>query len=108
MSARPVVAVVEDDAALREELALLLERAGYQVHACGSAAELAALGFTGPTQIYEFHDGGVLKAFSDASDPAPLTRPPLTDWLAGERSHGPGLALAGAITRLLRDHRTVP
>jgi 2-methylcitrate dehydratase PrpD len=37
------------------------------------AAELAALGFTGPTQIYEFHDGGVLKAFSDASDPAPLT-----------------------------------
>ena len=38
------------------------------------AAELAALGFSGPTQIYEFHDGGVLKAFSDASDPAPLTR----------------------------------
>jgi 2-methylcitrate dehydratase PrpD len=38
------------------------------------AAELAAKGFTGPTQIYEFHDGGVLKAFSDASDPAPLTR----------------------------------
>jgi 2-methylcitrate dehydratase PrpD len=38
------------------------------------AAELAALGFTGPTQIYEFHDGGVLKAFSDKSDPAPLTR----------------------------------
>jgi 2-methylcitrate dehydratase PrpD len=38
------------------------------------AAELAALGFTGPMQIYEFHDGGVLKAFSDASDPAPLTR----------------------------------
>lgn len=38
------------------------------------AAELAAMGFTGPTQIYEFHDGGVLKAFSDASDPAPLTR----------------------------------
>src|SRR5262245_59415950 len=37
------------------------------------AAELAALGFTGPTQIYEFHDGGILKAFSDASDTAPLT-----------------------------------
>jgi 2-methylcitrate dehydratase PrpD len=32
------------------------------------------LGFTGPTQIYEFEDGGVLKAFSDASDPAPLTQ----------------------------------
>jgi 2-methylcitrate dehydratase PrpD len=38
------------------------------------AAELASIGFTGPTQIYEFHDGGLLKAFSDASDPAPLTR----------------------------------
>src|SRR5215471_8975707 len=38
------------------------------------AAELAARGFSGPTQIYEFHDGGVLKAFSDASDAAPLTR----------------------------------
>jgi len=38
------------------------------------ASELAALGFTGPTQIYESHDGGVLKAFSDASDPTPLTR----------------------------------
>jgi 2-methylcitrate dehydratase PrpD len=37
------------------------------------AAELAALGFTGPAQIYEFHDGGVLKAYSDAADPAPLT-----------------------------------
>lgn len=37
------------------------------------AAELAAQGFTGSTQIYEFHDGGVLKAYSDASDPAPLT-----------------------------------
>jgi 2-methylcitrate dehydratase PrpD len=38
------------------------------------AAELAARGFSGPMQIYEFHDGGVLKAFSDASNPAPLTR----------------------------------
>ncbi|MCC7483658.1 MAG: MmgE/PrpD family protein [Burkholderiales bacterium] len=38
------------------------------------AAELAARGFSGPTSIYEFHDGGVLRAFSDASDAAPLTR----------------------------------
>ena len=37
------------------------------------AAELAQMGFTGPTQIYEFEDGGILKAYSDASDPAPLT-----------------------------------
>ena len=48
--------------------------AGKAAHSGVLAAELAALGFTGPAQIYEFEDGGVLKAFSDASDPAPLTR----------------------------------
>ncbi len=47
--------------------------AGKAAHSGVLAAELASLGFTGPTQIYEFDDGGVLKAFSDASDPAPLT-----------------------------------
>jgi 2-methylcitrate dehydratase PrpD len=47
--------------------------AGKAAHSGVLAAELAALGFTGPTQIYEFEDGGILKAFSDASDPAPLT-----------------------------------
>ena len=48
--------------------------AGKAAHSGVLAAELAAAGFTGPTQIYEFADGGILKAFSDASDPAPLTR----------------------------------
>lgn len=48
--------------------------AGKAAHSGVLAAELAQIGFTGPTQIYEFTDGGVLKAFSDASDPAPLTR----------------------------------
>ncbi|MBI4194200.1 MAG: MmgE/PrpD family protein [Betaproteobacteria bacterium] len=48
--------------------------AGKAAHSGVLAAELAARGFTGPTQIYEFEDGGVLKAYSDASDPAPLTR----------------------------------
>ncbi len=47
--------------------------AGKAAHSGVLAAELAARGFTGPTQIYEFHDGGVLKAYSDTSDPAPLT-----------------------------------
>ncbi|MBI4203665.1 MAG: MmgE/PrpD family protein [Betaproteobacteria bacterium] len=47
--------------------------AGKAAHSGVLAAELAALGFTGPTQIYEYEDGGVLKAFSDAADPAPLT-----------------------------------
>lgn len=48
--------------------------AGKAAHSGVLAAELAALGFTGPTQIYEYEDGGVLKAYSDASDPAALTR----------------------------------
>ncbi|MBI4191006.1 MAG: MmgE/PrpD family protein [Betaproteobacteria bacterium] len=48
--------------------------AGKAAHSGVLAAELAQSGFTGPTQIYEYEDGGVLKAFSDASDPAPLTR----------------------------------
>lgn len=48
--------------------------AGKAAHSGVLAAELAASGFTGPTQIYEFHDGGFLKAHSDASDPAPLTQ----------------------------------
>jgi 2-methylcitrate dehydratase PrpD len=47
--------------------------AGKAAHSGVLAAELAQRGFTGPTQIYEFHDGGVLKAFSDASEPALLT-----------------------------------
>jgi len=47
--------------------------AGKAAHSGVLAAELAQSGFTGPTQIYEFDDGGVLKAFSDASNPAPLT-----------------------------------
>lgn len=48
--------------------------AGKAAHSGVLAAELAQLEFTGPTQIYEYHDGGVLKAFSDGSDPAPLTK----------------------------------
>ena len=48
--------------------------AGKAAHSGVLAAELAQLGFTGPTQIYEYEDGGVLKAFSDASNAAPLTQ----------------------------------
>jgi 2-methylcitrate dehydratase PrpD len=47
--------------------------AGKAAHSGVLAAELVALGFTGPTQIYEYGDGGVLKAYSDASNPTPLT-----------------------------------
>src|SRR4051812_15959915 len=48
--------------------------AGKAAHSGVLAAELAQLDFSGPTQIYEYEDGGILKAFSDASDAAPLTR----------------------------------
>lgn len=48
--------------------------AGKAVHSGVLAAELAAMGYTGPTQIYEFADGGVLKAHSDHSDVTQLTR----------------------------------
>ena len=47
--------------------------AGKAAHSGVLAAELAAAGFTGPTQIYETGDGGFLKAFSDKSSVAPLT-----------------------------------
>ena len=48
--------------------------AGKAAHSGVLAAELAASGFSGPTQIYETEDGGFLKAFSDASNAAPLTQ----------------------------------
>jgi 2-methylcitrate dehydratase PrpD len=47
--------------------------AGKAAHAGVLAAELAASGFSGPTQIYETDDGGFLKAYSDAANAAPLT-----------------------------------
>lgn len=48
--------------------------AGKAAHSGVLAAELAALGFTGPMQIYEYEDGGVLKAHSDDPDAAQLTK----------------------------------
>lgn len=45
---------------------------GRAAHAGILAAELAALGLTGPTQIYEAEDGGLLRAFSDSPRPEAL------------------------------------
>ena len=45
---------------------------GRAAHAGILAAELAALGFTGPTRIYEAEDGGFLRAFSDSPRPETL------------------------------------
>jgi len=46
---------------------------GRSAHAGVLAAELASRGFSGPTQIYEFQDGGFLRAFADSTNVAPLT-----------------------------------
>jgi 2-methylcitrate dehydratase PrpD len=61
--------------------------AGKAAHSGVLAAELAAAGFSGPTQIYETHDGGFLRAFSDKSDAAQLTRD------LGTRFHTDGVSI---------------
>ena len=53
------------------------------------AAELAAMGFTGPTSVYEAADGGLLKAFSDHSDPGPLVGGLGATWHAAETTFKP-------------------
>ena len=45
---------------------------GRAAHAGVMAAELAAMGFTGPASVFETEDGGFLDAFSDAAEPERL------------------------------------
>ena len=45
---------------------------GRAAHAGVMAAELAAMGFTGPASVLETDDGGFLDAFSDAAEPERL------------------------------------
>ena len=52
---------------------------GRAAHAGVMAAELAAMGFTGPASVLETDDGGFLDAFSDAAQPERLL-----DGLGGE------------------------
>src|SRR5690606_34245365 len=47
--------------------------AGHAARNGVAAAELAAAGFSGPTQIYEAADGGYLAAHSEKADAAKLT-----------------------------------
>ncbi|MCH9674562.1 MAG: MmgE/PrpD family protein, partial [Gammaproteobacteria bacterium] len=54
--------------------------AGHAARGGVVAAEMAQLGFTGPTSIYETEDGGFLRAFSDASSPEPLVHALGEDW----------------------------
>jgi 2-methylcitrate dehydratase PrpD len=53
------------------------------------AAEMAALGLTGPTLIYEAEDGGFLRAFVDAPRPERLTDRLGTHWHAAETNFKP-------------------
>jgi 2-methylcitrate dehydratase PrpD len=53
------------------------------------AAELAELGFTGPTQIYEAEDGGLLWAFSSESSVEPLAGDWGTRWHAADTAFKP-------------------
>ena len=53
---------------------------GRAAHAGVMAAELAAMGFTGPTRALEAGDGGFLGAFSDASEPWRLLDGLGEDW----------------------------
>lgn len=53
------------------------------------AADLARRGYTGPTQIFEFGDGGFLSAFSGEGDPALLTEGLGTRWEAIDTSIKP-------------------
>ena len=53
------------------------------------AAELAELGLSGPTQIYEAEDGGLLWAFSAKSRTAPLVEGLGRRWHAAETSFKP-------------------
>ena len=53
------------------------------------AAEIASLGFTGPTAIYEFEDGGFLRAFAESTNTAPLLEGLGTHWHAANVSFKP-------------------
>ena len=53
------------------------------------AAELAALGLTGPTQVYEAQDGGLLSSFTDQADPDRLLDRLGDHWHAPETNFKP-------------------
>lgn len=63
--------------------------AGHAARNGVAAAELAARGYTGPTQVYEAEDGGYLAAHSDAADAALLTDGLGETWRAQSASFKP-------------------
>lgn len=62
---------------------------GRAAHAGVMAAELASLGLTGPTQLFEAEDGGWLRAFSEDPDESALTDRLGTHWHAPETNFKP-------------------
>ena len=70
--------------------------AGQAARAGVAAAELAAAGFTGPTQIYEAADGGFLWTFVDGASAAPLVEGLGETWRLDTTSFKPHAACGSA------------
>lgn len=70
--------------------------AGQAARAGVVAAELAAAGFTGPTQIYEAADGGFLWTFVDGASAAPLVEGLGQTWRLDTTSFKPHAACGSA------------
>ncbi|MDP2679048.1 MAG: MmgE/PrpD family protein [Rhodoferax sp.] len=62
---------------------------GRAAHAGVMAAEMAALGLSGPTQIYEASDGGLLSTFTDEPDPDQLLAHLGEQWHAPQTNFKP-------------------
>ena len=78
------------------------------------AAALAEGGYTGPKEIFEYEDGGFIRAFSGCGDPEPLTRGLGDHWEAEGVSFKPYCCCGSthstidAVLALRREHGVAP
>ena len=78
------------------------------------AAALAEGGYTGPKEIFEFEDGGFIRAFSGSGEPEPLTRDLGEHWEAEGVSFKPYCCCGSthstidAVLALRREHGVAP
>ena len=78
------------------------------------AASLAAGGYTGPKEIFEYEDGGFIRAFSGCGKPEPLTRDLGEHWEAEGVSFKPYCCCGSthstidAVLALRREHGVAP
>ncbi len=78
------------------------------------AASLAKGGYTGPQEIFEYEDGGFLRAFSDCGDPESLTRDLGAHWETEGVSFKPYCCCGSthstidAVLALRREHGVTP